>query len=126
MTASENPNVQTTAEGEEVVLEPGDPGYVAPTAEQEGEVLSPELPVAQEVGPEPTSGGQDLTIKNEPGQDSSEAILMARGTVVESTSPTDIVPNTPQIRPFPTETEAVVEEVPPEVEGEAEAEPASA
>lgn len=112
-----DPNVQTTPEGETVVLEPGDEGYVDPNAEPnvmapephaEGATLDPALPVQQagegEVPP------QDLSLQSAEGQDNSEAIVMNRGLIVESTSPTDIVPNTPQIRPFPSEA---IEEDPP-------------
>jgi hypothetical protein len=122
-----DPNVRTDpATGQEIVLEPGDEGYVDPNAEPnamppephaEGEALSVELPVAQagegEVPP------QDLRLVNDPGQSESEAILAARGTVVDSQSPMDLVPNTPQIRMGPQEPaeEPAVEE-PADPEGE--------
>jgi hypothetical protein len=112
----QDPNVTYTPEGEQVVLEPGDEGYVEPNApEGEPTVLDPQpMPAEGEPLP-PTPPGEDLRLVNEAGQSESEAILLARGTVVESTSPTDIVPNTPQIRPFPVEAVPVQEEeVPPE------------
>jgi hypothetical protein len=120
----QDPNVTTTPEGEQVVLEPGDEGYVEPNAPEGEPTVLDAQPMPVEIPP-PTPPGEDLTIKNVEGQSESEAILMARGTVVESTSPTDIVPNTPQIRPFPVETEPEAEvppEEPPE-EPEAEVEP---
>lgn len=96
---TQDPNVTTDPEtGEEVVLEPGDPGYVEP---------------AEEIPPDPVPPGEDLRYVNEPGQSESEAILANRGSVVESTSPTDIVPNTPQIRPMGAQSpieQAVAEE----------------
>ena len=130
MTQTDDPNVRTDPNtGEQIVLEPGDEGYVD-TAEYSStsriESTRPDAPGPQ-VGAEPQEGEaitttelregeappQDLRLVNEAGQSESEAILHARGTVVESQSPTDIVPNTPQIRPFPEQVEvqeAAVEE----------------
>lgn len=107
-----DPNVTTTSEGEQVVLEPGDEGYVEPNApEGEPTVLDPQPMPAEGEPPPQVPPGEDLRLQNEAGQSESEAILMARGTVVESMNPTDIVPNTPQIRPFPAEgVEVAVEE----------------
>jgi len=94
----------TETKESEIILEPGDPGYVAPT----------ETPV-----PEPTTGqhgppGQDLTHPRLPGENDGDYLLRTRGMIVDSKSPTDIVPNTPQITmsapPVPepeTEPEAV-------------------
>lgn len=126
-----DPNVRTGPGGEEIVLEPGDEGYVdlnGPSLSVPGPMPAPEptianppttdpslppsgdgpdgpptsgvfsdpaLPVQQEgeVVPEP----QDLRLVNEAGQSESEAIIHARGLVVDSQSAGDLVPNTPQI-----------------------------
>jgi len=64
----------------EIILEPGDPGYVPPP---------PEATVPP--------GPQDLTHPRLPGENDGDYLLRTRGMVVQSTSPTDIVPNTPQI-----------------------------
>ena len=159
--STDDPNVRTDPNtGEQTVLEPGDEGYVD-TAEYSDtsriESTRPDAPGPQ-VAVEPQEGEaitttelregeappQDLRLVNEAGQSESEAILNARGTVVESQSPSDIVPNTPQIRPFPDQVgvqEAAVEEEeedeevveseasggllsPPLAESETEAEPA--
>jgi len=126
-----DPNVTTTPEGETVVLEPGDEGYVEPQAGETGTVLDAQpMPPDAEPPPEP----QDLTYQKEAGESDAEFLIRSR-TVVESQSPTDIVPNTPQIRPFPVEAavgEPAVEdteegpapEPAPEPEPEPEAPPA--
>src|SRR5262245_54106359 len=96
---TEDPNVTTTDEGETVMLEPGDPGYVEPEESSDGEPLAP--PLEGPTGPEAVASPQDLTWQKEPGETDAEFMDRTRGQVVESQSPSDIVPNTPQIRPFP-------------------------
>lgn len=80
----------------EVILEPGDPGYVAPETKVE----------------EPGPPGQDLRILPEKGETDAEFLARTRNTPVVSQSPTDIVPNTPQIslgNPSPPPAEEVKE-----------------
>ena len=81
-----DPNVTTTPEGEEVILEPGDPGYVDPEeAERQAADAAAAVP------------GADLQHVRQPGETDAEFAARTRNVVVESQSPTDIVPNTPQI-----------------------------
>jgi hypothetical protein len=84
----------------EVILEPGDPGYVAPAPE--GEEPS------QAVPPPPA---QDLRLIPEKGESDAEFMARTHNTVVDSQSPADIVPNWPQISMGPQPTEG---ETPPE------------
>jgi len=119
-----DPNVQTTPEGETVVLEPGDPGYVSPDGpvqqtlpEGEPNAVLDAQPMPADVAPP-----QDLTYEKEPGESDAEFLIRSR-QVVESESPTDIVPNMPQIRPFPTETGEEVMAEGEMVVGEGEAVP---
>lgn len=82
---------EPTDEGE-VILEPGDPGYVPP----EGAEPVP----ADQGGPialEPAPPGRDLQHERNPRESDAEFLARTRHVAVESTSPTDIVPNTPQI-----------------------------
>jgi hypothetical protein len=74
-------------------LPPSGDGPDAPP--DSGVYSDPNLPVTQEgeVVPEP----QDLRLVNDAGQSESEAIINSRGLVVDSQSPSDLVPNTPQI-----------------------------
>lgn len=77
---------------EEVILEPGDPGYVPPEGT---EPVPPE-----EGGPitaVPAPPGQDLQHERGPRESDAEFLARTRGVAVNSQSPTDIVPNTPQI-----------------------------
>lgn len=80
-----DPNVQTTETGDEVILEPGDPGYVDPNAP------------APEAGVGEAPAGQDLQFVRQPGEDDATFAARTRNVAVISESPTDIVPNTPQI-----------------------------
>jgi len=116
-----DPNVTTTPEGETVVLEPGDPGYVEPVI-QETPPGEPNAVLDPQPMPADAPAPQDLTYMKEAGESDAEFLIRSR-EVVESENPTDIVPNTPQIRPFPSE---VIEEPEPEPEPEAppEEEPA--
>jgi len=107
-----DPNVTTTPEGEEVILEPGDPGYVDPNAP------APE--------PEEVPAGADLQHVRQPGETDADFAARTRGVVVESQSPTDIVPNTPQIsmgERVPVEGQEGVSYAVSPVEGEPEAPP---
>lgn len=112
------------SETPEVILEPGDPGYVAPTTE-------PSTPAQQEqtdvLAPGPNEGlgapalpGEDLRAYPEKGESDAEFLARSRNTVVNSQSPTDIVPNTPQIslgNPSPPPAEEVpTQDVAPEGE----------
>jgi hypothetical protein len=100
---TEDPNVRTDpATGEQVVLEPGDEGYVEPRTEEAAPV--------EDVAPP-----QDLTLTQEPGESDAEFMQRQRSTPVVSESPGDIVPNVPQITMG--NQEPVEEEVSPE-EGE--------
>lgn len=89
----------------EVILEPGDPGYVDPNAPP----------------PEPPPPPQDLSHVRQPGETDAEFLHRTRHTVVQSTSPLDIVPNTPQIVFSPQE--APPEEPPTEPPTEPPVEP---
>lgn len=80
----------------EVILEPGDPGYVAPEAE----------------AAVPSPPGEDLRLLPEKGETDAEFLARTRTTTVLSQSPTDIVPNKPQIsmgNPAPPPAEEVKE-----------------
>lgn len=81
-----DPNVTTTESGEEVILEPGDEGYVDP--EEQARIA------ADAAAAKP---GEDLQHVRQPGETEAEFAARTRNVVVESQSPTDIVPNTPQI-----------------------------
>lgn len=87
----------TTDPGDEIILEPGDPGYVDPNAP------APE-PAGAEGAAAPAPPGQNLEHQRNPGETEAEFQSRTRNVVVESQSPSDTVPNTPQIRPFPVET----------------------
>lgn len=89
-----DPNVQTTASGEQVILEPGDPGYVDPNAPAV-EPGSPPNPVPDTAVEAPA--GVDLQHVRQPGEDDATFAARTRNVAVISESPTDIVPNTPQI-----------------------------
>lgn len=84
---------------DEIILEPGDPGYEAPAP--------PTVP------PPPP---QDLQHVRNPGETDAEFLARTRGAVVDSQSPSDIVPNQPQITFSPQEPE-------PEPEPEPDPEP---
>ena len=113
----------------ETILEPGDPGYVDPTAAQNQPVLEPApAPAGSEGAAAPAPPGQDLRPMPNPGETEAEYLARTRNVAVESLSPTDIVPNRPQITfgpqepaPVAAETETVSEEQ-AESESEAEAE----
>ena len=97
-----DPNVQTSESGEEVILEPGDPGYVEPGQRSvTGEPIddTPEtVPGKDEpLGADLAPPGEDLQHVRREGETEAEFAARTRNVVVESTSPTDIVPNTPQI-----------------------------
>jgi len=81
-----DPNVTTTESGEEVILEPGDEGYVDPA---EAERIAADAAAAKP--------GEDLQHVRQAGETEAEFAARTRNVVVESQSPTDIVPNTPQI-----------------------------
>lgn len=97
----------TEATEPEVILEPGDPGYVEPGTEPP----VPE-PAPPQAGPAPP--GQDLTQVRDPREHEAEFLARTRNVPVRSTSPTDIVPNMPQITFSPQEPplEAPAEETP--------------
>ena len=112
----------TETPSEEVILEPGDPGYVPPDGDEsntqgaevpEGEALTPpptmpeggytdpnEPPPAEPIVGSVDAGdvpmGEDLTHMQAPGETDAEFAARTRGVVVDSQSPTDIVPNTAQ------------------------------
>jgi len=88
---------------DEIILEPGDPGYVDPNAPPPPE-------------PAEAPAGKDLTPPRLPGESDGDYVLRTKNLVVQSESPTDIVPNQPQIT-MSTEPPPV-----PEAEPEAEAE----
>jgi hypothetical protein len=97
-----DPNVQTSETGEEVILEPGDPGYVEPGQQSiTGEPIDddPEtVPGKDEpLGADLAPPGEDLQHVRRERESEAEFAARTRNVVVESTSPTDIVPNTPQI-----------------------------
>ena len=141
MTTADDPNVRTDPNtGEQIVLEPGDEGYVEPAPSSEYSSTSriestrPDAPGPQ-VGVEPLEGEvpptedvpppQDLTFEKEPGESDAEFAERSRNTVVVSENPGDIVPNMPQITMGPQEPVEDVEEPPleePLAEGEPEPE----
>lgn len=93
-----DPNVTTTPEGEEVVLEPGDPGYVEPLADTpptDPDAVPPEGGEGA-AAPVEVPPGEDLTFQREPGESDAEFMARTRNVAVVSQSPSDIVPNTPQ------------------------------
>ena len=100
----------------ETILEPGDPGYVDPTAAQNQPVLEPvPAPAGSEGAAAPAPPGQDLRPMPNPGETEAEYLARTRNVAVESLSPTDIVPNRPQItfgpqEPVPVAAETVSEE----------------
>jgi len=100
----------------ETILEPGDPGYVDPTAAQNQPVLEPApAPAGSEGAAAPAPPGQDLRPMPNPGETEAEYLARTRNVAVESLSPTDIVPNRPQItfgpqEPAPEAVETVSEE----------------
>lgn len=77
----------TPAPEDEVILEPGDPGY----EEQTQPVEQPAEP------PEPGPPGEDLTFQRGPNESDAEFMARTRHTVPVSESPTDVVPNRPNI-----------------------------
>lgn len=97
-----DPNVQTTDSGDQVILEPGDPGYVDPNAptSTSGDPIdaNPETAPGKD---EPLGAiapaGKDLQHVRQPGESDAEFMARTRNVAVISESPTDIVPNTPQI-----------------------------
>ena len=93
---------------DDVILEPGDPGYEEqqsrPGDQPEGVPIQTQQPgdhpssEAEPMTPaEPAPPGEDLTVQREPGESDAAFLARTRHTVVHSESPTDIVPNTPQI-----------------------------
>jgi hypothetical protein len=79
-----------TTQEDEIILEPGDEGYVDPDAP-----AGPAPAVPAEAGPAPAP--QDLQHVRNPGETDAEFLARTRGVVVESQSPSDVVPNQPQI-----------------------------
>ena len=100
---------------DEIILEPGDPGYVDPNAPSEP---LPEVPPVAAPG----EAGKDLIPERGPREHEAEYLARTRAQVVESTSPTDVVPNMPQIR-MTTETPPVPPEPQPEPDPAPEPEP---
>lgn len=97
-----DPNVQTTPEGEQVILEPGDPGYVEPgqptsTSGEPIDTQPPDAPQPDEPLGAIAPPGKDLQHVRQPGESDAEFMARTRNVAVKSESPTDIVPNTPQI-----------------------------
>lgn len=93
-----DPNVTTTPEGEQVILEPGDPGYVEPLADtppSDPDAVPPEGGEGA-TAPVEVPPGEDLTFQRLPGESDAEFMARTRGVAVVSQSPSDIVPNTPQ------------------------------
>jgi hypothetical protein len=81
---------------QDVILEPGDHGYV-PSAEPVPEAEPGEVPnVVVDPTAVPGEAGEDLTHVQQPGESDAEFAARTRGVVVDSQSPTDIVPNMPQ------------------------------
>lgn len=82
----------------EVILEPGDPGYVAPTQPEAVPITTTEpaaeAPAAEAV---PVPPGKDVRIPREPNETDAEYETRTRNVVPVSESPTDIVPNRPNI-----------------------------
>jgi len=91
---------------DEIILEPGDPGYVEPGSEPPPQAVE-------------SPAGKDMRPVRGPNEHEAEFLARTRAEVVQSESPTDIVPNMPQIH-MTTETPPV----PPEPEPEPEPEPA--
>lgn len=91
---------------DDVILEPGDPGY---EEQQNPPGDQPEGVPIQTQGEHPASDqepmtpgemgppGEDLQHYRDPRETDAEFLARTRHTVVHSESPTDIVPNTPQI-----------------------------
>lgn len=97
-----DPNVQQTDSGDEVILEPGDPGYVEPGTQTDASGQPIQNQPETTPGPDEPLGaiappGEDLQHVRERGEGDAEFAARTRNVVVESQSPTDIVPNTPQI-----------------------------
>jgi hypothetical protein len=120
---SETPTPAPAPE-EDIILEPGDPGYVDPNA-----------PPAEPVAPGPPASeapGADLRLQRNPGETEAEFASRTRATLVPSTSPTDIVPNRPNIsmglagQEIPPEEPASEPTVPTPINAAAEAEETSA
>lgn len=89
---------ETPTENEGVILEPGDPGYVEPVQGGYADPADrpPDEPVIGTLGEVAGPPGEDLTHQRLPGESDAEYAARTRGVVVDSTSPSDIVPNTPQ------------------------------
>jgi hypothetical protein len=109
----------------DVILEPGDPGYVdpnAPSPATSGAIVAepPPVPAGAEGAGAPAPPGQDLRPVPNPGETEAEYLDRTRGVPVESTSPTDIVPNRPQITFGPQEPVPPADQ--PETVSEARAE----
>lgn len=77
----------------EIILEPGDPGYVDPNAPT---VAPTEGEVPPDEGGVHAPPGEDLQHVQQPGESDADFAARTRGVVVDSQSPADIVPNTPQ------------------------------
>jgi hypothetical protein len=75
---------------EEVILEPGDPGYVPPAPPVDP---PPPGPVENQLPAEPPT---DLTHQQQPGESDASFRARTAGFVVDSQNPTDLVPNMPQ------------------------------
>ena len=120
----------TTTPDPEIILEPGDPGYVdpnAPSPATSGAIVAEPAPVpaGAEGAAAPAPPGQDLRPVPNPGEDMAEYLDRTRTEVVDSQSPTDIVPNRPQITFGPQQPEgepAPTEEPMPAAEEQAEEE----
>lgn len=87
----------------EIILEPGDPGYVEPedaanTPRTHNQELDEDViaPGPNETMPPPAEPAEDLTHVQQVGESDAEFMARTRGVVVDSQSPSDIVPNTAQ------------------------------
>jgi hypothetical protein len=82
---------------EEVILEPGDPGYVEPRDTPSAPMPDPPPPGEQpNLLTAPDVPPDDLTHQQQPGESDAEFRARTTGVVVDSQNPTDIVPNTAQ------------------------------
>lgn len=100
-----------STEDPEIILEPGDPGYVEPdnatgttpedaanTPKTHNQELDEDVvaPGPNETMPPPAEPAEDLTHVQQVGESDAEFMQRTRGVVVDSQSPSDIVPNTAQ------------------------------
>jgi len=90
----------TQSPSEDIILEPGDPGYVPPGDQPEGVPIQ-QAPVPPEQGgpapaAEPPAPPEDLRPTTGMELEFAE-VMQLMHTVVRSENPSDIVPNMPQI-----------------------------